>query len=372
METEALKRITFYCASLILYRLYFHPLAGFPGPKLAAATRWYEYVAGNTRRTEKWAPCAGVDGKGHLFYSTNVMTVSYGLHRLRRKPLDPFLSRMGIDRLEQLIIEGAKLLNDWLQSYSGLERTLRLVHIFSAIAGDMINQICSEGGPAAITSRSLEGTGLSVACPRGMGWLITSLAQLIPTALLLRLFPVLASHIIHAKRESLSRLACEAMVLFGAGTVTIARTLNFICYYILRDNHIRYRLAEELRSVIAQYPTCMPNWQQLESLPYLHSLAWEGLKLSYGVMRHIPRVLPDAALHYQHWTIPPGAPVGVAAYSLQTDPEVYSDPFNNNMNRNWEPFSRESRGCLGMNLAYVEMYWALAVMFRQNAPMLEC
>lgn len=59
---------TFYTLYGLIYRLYFSPLAKFPGPKLAAATRWYEFYYDVVKRNRfSWQIQKMHDQYGSLF-----------------------------------------------------------------------------------------------------------------------------------------------------------------------------------------------------------------------------------------------------------------------------------------------------------------
>lgn len=77
------------------------------------------------------------------------------------------------------------------------------------------------------------------------------------------------------------RLSREAQVLIGAGTITTAGTMGFICYYIMSNPAIRKRVAEELRPVMEGYPLKKPSWAELEKLPYFQAVIKESFRYAF-------------------------------------------------------------------------------------------
>ncbi|KAL9580169.1 MAG: hypothetical protein Q9203_006412 [Teloschistes exilis] len=129
------------------------------------------------------------------------------------------------------------------------------------------------------------------------------------------------------------RLAKEAQLLLGAGTASTARTIG---------PEIRARLEQELEKTMASYPADVPSLAALERLPYLQSLIKEGLR--------------DSTVYENPYDF---------------NPDRWLGQIHPNMIRNFVPFSRGSRNCLGMNLAYAEISIVLAVLYRPGGPQFE-
>ena len=175
------------------------------------------------------------------------------------------------------------------------------------------------------------------------------------------------------------RLTDEGLTLIGAGTVTTAHTLTTILFHLLANPASVKNLREELSFLPGNH-----TWSALSQLPYLSAIVNEGLRLSYGVSHRLQRISPDQPLPYKQWVIPAGTPVSMTNMFIHQDPEIFPDPNSFCPERwlesaSWEPskfpppqqarrflvpFSKGTRACLGMNLAYAELFLVLGSLFR--------
>ena len=106
----------------------------------------------------------------------------------------------------------------------------------------------------------------------------------------------------------------------------------------------------------------------------------EALRLSYGVASRLQRVSPDKHLLFvdtsngKEWRVPAGTPVGMTSTLIHQDESIFINAKsfiperwleNPRLERYLVSFSKGSRQCLGINLAYAEMYICLAAIFRR-------
>ncbi|KAK7991193.1 hypothetical protein PG990_015473 [Apiospora arundinis] len=169
-----------YVFALVLYRLYFSPLARFPGPKLAAISKWYEFYYDVVLRGQftfqiqrmhrEYGPIVRItpfelhiqDSKywddlytGNKDYeryawmsgrfganTTTSSTVGSHLHAIRRAPLNPMFSKRSITKFEPLVHEKVEILSQRIAASHGAESVISLNNAFNAFAGDVIASYC--------------------------------------------------------------------------------------------------------------------------------------------------------------------------------------------------------------------------------------
>ncbi|KAF2272646.1 benzoate 4-monooxygenase cytochrome P450 [Westerdykella ornata] len=168
-----------YNAILTIYRLYFHPLAKFPGPKLAAATQWYELLRPLQKRAiylgdsedEQYGPIIRINpDEIHIndpdFYEeiytsaskkrdryskwklmagsplSTFSTIEHDLHRKRRGALNPFFARRSVARLEPRISQRVELLQSRLEEEMKSGSVLDTKAVYLALTMDVVSEYC--------------------------------------------------------------------------------------------------------------------------------------------------------------------------------------------------------------------------------------
>ncbi|KAL6714571.1 hypothetical protein ACLMJK_007996 [Lecanora helva] len=172
------------------------------------------------------------------------------------------------------------------------------------------------------------------------------------------------------------RLREEAFNLLSAGSSTVAHTLKILTYHISANPHIQKTLFEELQTVEQDLRGHF-SLPDLEKLPYLTAVIYESLRIGRSVTHRLSRVFPDKVLQYHDQTIPLRTPVNMTSMLIHEDEKIFPDPHAFKPER-WlsdtdrpyllrymTPFSRGTRACLGINLAWAELYLILAHVFRR-------
>ncbi|KAF2494452.1 oxoglutarate/iron-dependent oxygenase [Lophium mytilinum] len=190
-----------------------------------------------------------------------------------------------------------------------------------------------------------------------------------------------------AREKTPARLWQDGQVTVIAGTLTTAAALSDITFYLLSQPAQLRKLKNELALAIPD-PSRLPTLTALEQLPYLTAVIKEGLRTSSGISTRLQRIAhetliytatipntnPDKQPTQNQSVLRPGIPLSMTGLLIHHSPTYFKDPAqfrperwleDSGLDRYLVPFSRGTRQCVGINLAYAELYLALATVFRK-------
>ncbi|KAI1281081.1 cytochrome P450 [Xylaria sp. FL0933] len=165
------------------------------------------------------------------------------------------------------------------------------------------------------------------------------------------------------------QIAAHASDFVTAGSETTATVLSTITYYLLRNPEVYRKLQEEIRSTFRSYDEI--NAQSTLPLKYLNAVIYEGMRIYSPLPFALPRVVPEGGDTVDGYFIPGGVTVSTAPLAASNCKSNFDRPFEFVPER-WmeknsrdildasQPFSLGPRGCLGRNLAWMELNTTIA------------
>ncbi|KAL8663689.1 MAG: hypothetical protein Q9202_003635 [Teloschistes flavicans] len=131
----------------------------------------------------------------------------------------------------------------------------------------------------------------------------------------------------------------EAYTVLTAAADTTGNAMTTITHYVLSDRMIYNKLHAELKAVFPS-DTMILDFASLERLPYLTVVS-----MSSWLLHHDETYFPNPT---------------------KFDPDRWGDATDAyKMEKAFVPFGKGSRACLGMNLAYCELYVSIGTLFRR-------
>ncbi|KAI2465613.1 putative flavonoid 3-hydroxylase [Annulohypoxylon bovei var. microspora] len=414
-----------YPLVLAIYRIYFHPLAKFPGPKLAAATGWYEtYIdlfaipRGNfmeeiTRMHDKYGPVIRINPHEiHVRDSTWLDTLYRG-HRDKYPPT-AYMTGTPKGTAAQMIYDHAELLLRRMDDQILRDGSAEMRTNYLALATDNVADYFT-GQPRGLLRNEKRASEWRTSIRTLAEWTLIGrhFSWVFDLVLKLPLWPlelflpdigrIAGLHRIYSQQSQLhekpterrdifqtilrnenlpttekafDRISHEGVVTIAAGGETTARALTIATYFLLAEkNTILPMLQEEIEAVMPS-PSSRPSIQELERLPWLTAVIKESLRVMGLPTTRFPLVSPNEPLRYKNWVIPAGTPISMTIRDVLLDAEVFDDALEfrperwlspnadlDRLNRCFVPFGRGNRMCAGVNLAYAELYIVLASLF---------
>ncbi|KIN07937.1 hypothetical protein OIDMADRAFT_99899 [Oidiodendron maius Zn] len=182
----------------------------------------------------------------------------------------------------------------------------------------------------------------------------------------------------NAKGKALNerRMLHEAQSLLFGASDTVSNQMMLGVWHLLENPDYVRKLKEEL---YAAWPVLedSPSFEELEKLPFLTAVVKESLRIGPGgIPGVLSRITPTKGLTISGSVIPKDTIVGMSVYTIHNSELIFKDPKTFDPDRWLEadseslekwlvPFSKGPRSCLGINLAYCELYLTIAALFRR-------